>query len=161
MSVVEIHSGGQTGGDQGGLKAALTLGLKTGGVAPKNYRTQAGNATWLKKLGLTEHSSRYYPPRTWENVKNTDGTLIFGNVKSRGCSLTEKYAEKLEKPYICVEWRSEEAIPDTSSFVKWIKDNDIQVLNVAGNREEGMPGIFQAVQDFLIEALDDQSIHQG
>jgi hypothetical protein len=153
VSVTEIHSGGQTGGDQGGLKAALTLGIKTGGVAPKGYRTQAGKATWLKKLGLIEHTSWSYPPRTKANVKNTDGTLIFGNPWSKGCGLTQKACGEFDKPFLCVEWKTGDSVPDSQLFLTWVKSNSIRVLNVAGNREEIMPGIFDAVHDFLVEAL--------
>jgi hypothetical protein len=35
-----IISGGQTGADQGGLFAAEILKIKTGGYAPKGYRTE-------------------------------------------------------------------------------------------------------------------------
>lgn len=37
-----IISGGQTGADQGGLDAGKALGLKTGGLMPKGWRTEAG-----------------------------------------------------------------------------------------------------------------------
>lgn len=68
--ISKIISGGQTGADQGGLSAAIILNIKTGGTAPKGYRTQAGSASWLNKLGLLEHSSSDYAPRTqhWQHL---------------------------------------------------------------------------------------------
>jgi len=116
-----IISGGQTGADQGALHAAMTLGLKTGGVVPKGWRTERGPAPWLGQLGLEEHASGSYRPRTFDNVMHSDGTLIFGNVESPGCRCTRR----------------------------WLEDNNIGILNVAGSRASRQIGIAGAVSAFL------------
>ena len=41
---LKIVSGAQTGVDQGGLLAAIDLGLEWGGWVPKGWRTEIG--TW-------------------------------------------------------------------------------------------------------------------
>lgn len=153
--IKKIISGGQTGADQGGLAAAVILGLKTGGTAPKGYRTQAGSAYWLKKLGVVEHASPNYPPRTKQNILDSDGTLIFGDITSKGCALTQNICEDESKPYIHIPWKVGE-VPTPSNkeeFTKWIKDHNISVLNVAGNREESQAGIFTATYQFLLTCL--------
>ena len=77
ISDILVVSGGQCGADLGGLLAAEMLGVETGGIAPLGYRTEKGKQPILKtRFNLTEHSSWQYPPRTEENVKLSDVTLI-------------------------------------------------------------------------------------
>ena len=42
MKIFKIISGGQTGADKGGLIAAKKANIKTGGIAPKGFMTEAG-----------------------------------------------------------------------------------------------------------------------
>jgi hypothetical protein len=50
--IVQVISGGQTGADQGGLRAARACGIPTSGWAPKGWMTEAGPAPWLADWGL-------------------------------------------------------------------------------------------------------------
>lgn len=145
MPVIKIISGGQDGADRGGLDAAIELGLLTGGMAPRGYRTDKGPDPTLKQYGLTEHSSYAYPPRTKWNVVTSDGTLIMGNTTSPGSALTIRTAVELGK--YCI------MNPSIEAFRVWVAKNNIKVLNVAGNRESTNPGIHDRVVDFLVEAL--------
>lgn len=160
MIVTKVISGGQTGGDQGGLGAALALGIPTGGWAPRGWRTQAGAAPWLAQLGLVEDSSAAYPPRTLKNVLHSDGTLFFGDATSPGGRLTLKYCREQGKPCMAVLWpdlpqtaAGKRAVDMIAPFQRWLIKNNIRTLNVAGNREESSPGIYRAVGAFLILAL--------
>lgn len=121
-----VHSGGQTGVDFLGLICAKEMGLQTGGVAPKNYRTENGSNYDLKKYGLTEDNSYYYSSRTEKNVINTNGTVLFGNMQSSGSKETIKFLKKHRKPYI--------ENPSTDEMYNFIMINNIETLNVAGNR---------------------------
>ncbi len=149
----KIISGGQTGGDFGGLLAGKKLGIETGGTAPKGYRTDIGPNQTLKDFGLVEHSDWQYKPRTIENVKNSQGTLWFGDVNSPGAKLTLGTCKKLGKPYIIN--------PIEEAFKRWIEWNKIEVLNVAGNRESSKPGIQKYVEDFLVKALGEKTSYNG
>lgn len=147
-----VFSGGQRlcGADQGGLAAARDRGLKTGGWAPKGWRTQNGTEPRLKLLGLKEHKSWNYAPRTFSNVKDTDGTIRLAyNFNSPGESLTLKAINQYKKPYYDVDLSDPDFIFEV---VKWIDDNKIERLNVAGNAgataEEGNK-IFQEVRNYL------------
>lgn len=160
-SVRTIISGGQTGADQGGLAAGVSLGLGTGGWAPRGWRVEGGSAPYLAGLGLREHSSSSYPPRTAQNVKDSDGTLVFGNPNSAGSKLTVKTARQLSKPFFVVRWQSGQSLPSPAKFRQWLRANDISVLNVAGNRESRNPGITRAVHDFLVSALGGGSAPAG
>lgn len=121
-----IISGGQTGIDQLGLEVARSLGIPTGGVAPKGYLTENGPNSLLRDhYGLTEHASASYPPRTKSNVQQSDGTVLFGKI-SGGTKLTVDACQKDGKPYIMN--------PSADELRAWLFEHQIKVLNVAGNR---------------------------
>lgn len=143
--LTKIISGGQTGADQGGLVAAKQLGLQTGGTAPKGFRTDTGPNRELANYGLVEHSNSSYKPRTIENVRNSDGTVWFGNVNSPGARLTISTCVKLKKPCIIN--------PSKLQLIDWIDKKFIKTLNVAGNRENSNPGIYERVIFFLTHVL--------
>jgi hypothetical protein len=139
MILEKIISGGQTGADEGGLQAAFLEHVTTGGTAPRGYRTDIGEATLTlrDKYGLAEHSSPLYPPRTKKNVHDSDGTVIFGDPTSRGSKLTIRYCETANKPYIVLR-------ADLGNLLaQFILDNQVKVLNVAGNRASTDPDVFR------------------
>lgn len=157
MAVKKIISGGQTGADQGGLIAGRQLKLETGGTAPKGFRTANGDDPRLALLGLTEHTSREYPPRTKCNVRDSDGTLVIGRHTSPGSKLTIRLCADLRKPCFLVPWMSGQETPAVDAFRAWLQEQDIQVLNVAGNGEDGNKGIGRVTIAFLVEALTVQA----
>jgi hypothetical protein len=130
----KIISGGQCGADQGGIAAGAEHCVATGGWAPKGWKTAEGPSPMLALFGLQEHSSDGYVPRTKQNVKDSDGTLIVAsNLDSAGSSLTISTCIKLKKPHIILHpYYSED---DREKLLTWAIDNRIGVLNVAGNRD--------------------------
>jgi len=129
-SVKKIISGGQTGADQFGLEVGQELGIETGGTAPPGFKTTKGSQKEkLKGFGLVEgeSDSKIYPKRTKKNVQDSDGTVLFGNPKSKGSSLTIKTASKQNKPII--------VNPTVDELSSWLSENNIETLNVAGNRK--------------------------
>ena len=140
----KIISGGQTGADLGALLGARECGIPTGGTAPKDYRTETGNyKDLLISLGLKEHSSRAYPPRTEKNVKDSDGTLIFCyNSVSRGTKLTEMLCKKHNKPCLTVDLaRARGASYSFPAIYNFLNLQNIKTLNIAGNRESVAMGL--------------------
>lgn len=150
MPVLCIVSGGNTGTEQAGLRAAKGLGLKTGGFAAQGWITEKGAAPWLGTMfGLTECEGDY-AERTELNVTIADGTVIFG-VPSPGSDLTHACCLEQVKPHIWLrEYQQVNAQP---RFRMWLERNHITRLNVAGNRESKSPGIGYAVERFLMEVL--------
>lgn len=131
LKLKKVLSGGQQGADKAGLVAALALKLETGGTAPKGWRIcnpdgTDGSDPSLAEFGLIEHSSRQYPPRTVQNVKDADGTAWFGFSDSPGGKLTLSTAEKYGKPCIIN--------PTPRRLRQWAIEHGIETLNVAGNR---------------------------
>jgi hypothetical protein len=156
VTLRKIISGGQTGADQGALAAAKILGIDTGGWMPQGFRTQTFPRPEFRDIyGMFEHTRREYPPRTAANVRWGTATLIFGNPTSLGCKLTERLCKKHRRPVRIVHWRSGWSIDRTveAMFREWVIDRGIDILNVAGNREESQPGIHVACRDFLVAAL--------
>ncbi len=153
--ITHVHSGGQTGGDQGALFAGRALGRVTGGWAPKGWRTDAGPAPWLADYGLREAASADYTVRTRFNVMETDYTLIFGDVSSPGCRLTLRLCRELGKPHYVLPWRSGAVAPraaDADALGHHLHVVDARILNGAGNREKSQPGIARMLYDFLTGA---------
>ncbi len=136
--VARIISGGQTGADQGALAAAKRLGMPTGGWMPQSFITESGpRADFAALYGMREHPQPGSPPRTEANVRDADGTLIFGDAGLGGSRDTKEFCAKHAKPCFVLPWCSGEPEPvgALSNFRRWLEDHDIRVLNVAGNRE--------------------------
>ena len=146
--VKKVISGGQTGIDQLGLIVGKKLGIKTGGTATPGFVTEKGKDLNLKSFGVEEISSElqagksgkeFYLPRTEQNVLNSDGTVYFAtNEDSAGKIATQNFARKHNKPFILN--------PTAEELNKWLSDNNIETLNVAGNR--GSKITDQEINDF-------------
>lgn len=149
--IIRIISGGQTGVDRAGLEVAKSLGIETGGTAPLGYRTQTGpDLTLRDEFGLVESPAWQYQPRTLENVKNSDGTVLYGDMTSPGCKLTIRYCIAQGKPYI--------TNPSVNQLVTWFKTHNIQTLNVAGNRLNTNPRAAAVCRNYLTASI--QKFHQ-
>jgi hypothetical protein len=146
MILEKIISGGQTGADIGGLKAAMENDIKTGGVAPYKYKTENGPNPDLSKYGLIDCAVSSYTYRTELNVKESDGTVIFMRTESPGSKQTANYCQKLNKRFLSNP-------KDPKDLAIWVLTNNIGTLNVAGNRESKSPGIETYVKDFISETI--------
>jgi hypothetical protein len=144
----KIISGGQTGADAGGLIAGWRMGILTGGTAPDNFKTQLGPNPLLETFGLRPGGD--YNQRTKTNILDSDGTVVIGvDLTSPGSRLTINTAKKLGKPVLTLDIRNlMEVLPAGNEFdslaivrqhgvrlFEFIVENQIGILNVAGNRE--------------------------
>lgn len=145
MQVHKIISGGQTGADIAGLKFAKDHGIATGGWAPKDYLTEEGKKPELKELYNLQEQTGVYSYRTVQNVMDSDGTAIFVENISPGSLLTIQTCQKENKPYVLN--------PSIEQFLKFVSNNNIKILNIAGDRESDSPGIGQKVYEFLLSSL--------
>lgn len=149
--LTKIISGGQTGADQAGLWIAVKFGIETGGWAPKGWKTSDGRNARLEDLGLREHTSEKYPPRTFANVRDSDGTIRLAfNLNSAGERCTEKAIRQYDRPSFDVDLRDP---VDPARAATWIRRHNIRVLNVAGNRENKSNTVFPAVASYLKKVL--------
>ncbi len=144
-SLRRVVSGGQTGADQAGLRAAKAAGIETGGWAPKGWATEDGPASWLAEYGLVECPTAGYPARTEANARDSDGTIWFGRTTSPGYHTTFNGCKRHGRPYFVVE----AGVTTPSQVAGWINLHQIAVLNVAGNRESKYPRLGGRVEAFL------------
>lgn len=144
--LTDIWGGAQTGADQGGLDAALALGLQPGGWVPKGRRTDEGPLTdeQMLRWNLKEHTSPHYPPRTEQNVRDTEVTVWFGNTTSPGYHCTRKACTRWSKPMHC----------NPPSILLRELARIYRVWNVAGNRERTNPGLHDRVVTQIVTALN-------
>ena len=147
--IKKIISGGQTGADQGALDAAIKLDIPHGGWLPKGRLTE--NGPLPDKYQLKEMATDSHPARTEKNVLDSDGTLILSHGKLTGGSeLTQQLAEKHTKPCLHIDLNTVVSKFDAAlKASNWIKDHDIEILNVAGARASKDPKIYQETMDIL------------
>jgi len=136
----KIVSGGQTGVDQAALRVAIDLKIPHGGWCPKGRLSEDGTIPSMYSLKETQSSE--YSVRTISNIRDSDGTLIIVPKRldaiSDGTILTIREVKKNRKPHLIIDISAE---PDIDFICRWLRKNEIKVLNVAGPRESQSPGI--------------------
>ena len=147
-----IVSGGQTGADRAALDFAIGNGYTHGGWAPKGRHAEDGVIP--ARYQLTPLIDGGYRQRTRRNVQDSDGTLIANAGELEGGTLaTQVFAQRSGKPCLVVPVDCGVLGDHASSVLTWLREHDIQVLNVAGPREGKRPGI-HALTLALLEAVD-------
>ena len=151
----KIISGCQTGADRAGLIAAKSCGLETGGYVCTKNKTELGYEPELIALyGLTELNTFEYPKRTLANVNAADATWIFYRGKlQKGSALTIKYCERLRKLGLAIQLDTLNKEAFIEDYYNWLELKEIEVLNIAGNRESVAPGIQQEVIELLMRVF--------
>jgi Circularly permutated YpsA SLOG family len=145
----KIISGGQTGVDRAALDVAIELGISHGGWCPRGRLAEDGVIP--PHYGLTEHPSPSDDDRTRQNVADADGTLILCLGQPRGgTKLTRDEARRRRKPCLVVSLGEE---PDVAAARRWLAENRIGVLNVAGPRDSQSPGIGPQAAEYLLALL--------
>lgn len=156
--VTKIISGGQTGSDRGGLEAAHDLGIERGGTAPAKWRAEDGEIPEWYRKGMKLSTSWNYPPRTKDNIADSDGTLIvsLGELTAEsGSMLTSRYARSMGRPLLHMTIEKLQNPIGQAMVRGWLEGRGIHVLNVAGPRESREPGIQAATRAALVALLSD------
>ena len=133
-----VISGGQTGVDRGAHDAALGLGVPCGGWCPAGRLAEDGVIP--ARYPVSELRGAGYDERTRKNVENSDGTLIitFGHA-SGGTARTIEVCQKLGRPHLIVDAASITFAEAVWRAVRFVREEDIRGLNVAGPRASGEP----------------------
>lgn len=141
----KIISGGQTGVDRAALDAALELGFPCGGWCPCGRLAEDGPLPPIYPLRETETSE--YAERTLRNVQEADATLVLClGVPVGGTAVTIGFARKEGKPHLQLELG---AHPGVEGVIRWLREHQVRVLNVAGPRESTAPGVYHLARDFM------------
>lgn len=152
IQVVRIISGGQTGADQGGLDAAIALGLAHGGWLPKGRRTEAGPLPGHYRL--EELASSSYAERTERNVIAADATLILSRGPlTAGSALTAALAASHGRPCLHLDLSRLSVSGASAQLGAWLQKEGVEVLNVAGPRASKDPEIYSLTKAVLCFCL--------
>jgi hypothetical protein len=146
---VKIISGGQTGVDRAALDVALKHGIDSGGWCPAGRLDEFGRIP--DRYPLEELGSGGFTERTLQNVKDSDGTVIIDAGKlSGGTEQTVRFCAQEQRPHELIDASTISAEEAAQSISDFVRENKIDVLNVAGPRQSEWPGGY----DYAFRALD-------
>jgi hypothetical protein len=140
ITLKRIVSGGQTGVDRGALDAALAADFECGGWVPGDRMAEDGVIPERYPLVALPYGN--YQQRTRLNVVDSDATAILyeGNL-SGGTRLTRDLCDLLNRPCILISAsETPDPIAAGEAVLRFIEDNNIETLNVAGPRASGWAG---------------------
>jgi hypothetical protein len=147
----KIISGGQTGANQAGWRAAKAFGVPTGGWMPMGLVTENGPCPeFAERFGAAELTAESNCAYLELNVHDSDATLWFGETTTSGAYATVDACQRFGKPCMPVY---PAASFDPSHVAAWIAEHKIRTLNVAGSGESEEPGIGDRVEWFLGQVL--------
>jgi hypothetical protein len=142
-----IVSGGQSGADQAGWRAAKALGIATGGRMPAGFLTEAGpRPEFAEMFGAVEMPGGGDPERTRSNARDSDATVWFGDPGSPGERTTLRACAGFGKAVFVVI----EGLTRPSDLATWIEAEGARVLNLVSNRESTIAGIGGRAERFLV-----------
>ena len=168
-----IISGGQTGADQAGWRAAKAASLSTGGYMPLGFLTEDGpRPEYAELYGMEQHTKWSYSARTEANVRRCDMVLVLAtNMHSAGTKLTldlaaGKRVRGLRRPYFFIKLQPPRAgagfsVSEEALFAACAKIQAVALhygrpirLMAAGNRESTCPGIQAFAEGVMAMILD-------
>jgi HAD superfamily hydrolase (TIGR01509 family) len=151
--ITKIVSGGQTGADRAALDFAIQRNVPHGGWIPKGRLTEEGPLSDHYRLREMETVS--YTKRTEQNVIDSDGTLIISHGKlTGGSALTRQFAKRHQRPWLHIDLNKYSDLADAAALVsRWIAENAIKVLNVAGHRASKDADIYEGVMKLLEKSI--------
>jgi putative molybdenum carrier protein/uncharacterized protein DUF6794 len=152
MMIKKIISGAQTGADRAALDFAINNDIPHGGWVPKGRKAEDGIVP--AHYEVKEAPTSEYQRRTELNVIDSDGTLILSHGElSGGSALTEKLAEKHQKPCLHINLNQKPEFQATVDITHWISTNGIDILNVAGSRASHDSKIYASTLSILETVL--------
>jgi len=162
----KVVSGGQTGVDRAALDIAMALGIPVGGWCPRGRRSEDGRIS--ERYPLQETPGANYSIRTEWNVRDSDGTvLLTWGAISGGTRLTRDFAERYGRPHwscdirparsvgqLLFEPELEDSSRTISGFCEWMREHQIEVLNIAGPRGSTAAELQPQAETFLRVLLE-------
>jgi hypothetical protein len=152
MKSLKVISGGQTGVDRAALDVAIKHRIECGGWCPAGRLDEFGRIP--DRYPLQELECGGFTERTFQNVKDSDGTVIIytGNL-SGGTEQTVRFCQELQRPHQVIDASKISATDAAKLISDFVRNNKIGILNVAGPRQsewpEGYEYAFRALDRFL------------
>ncbi len=153
MSLVKIVSGGETGVDRAALDAALAVGFPCGGWLPAGRKAEDGVVPERYPLATLVEGG--YGQRTLKNVQDSDGTLIvFHQTLIGGTKTTRDACIHEKKPFVVLDAAQISVERARQATLRFVEENEIAVLNVAGPRASGWPEGYEFTSAVIRGVLD-------
>ena len=162
--ITKIISGHQTGVDLGAIDAALSMGLPTSGYVPRGRKNEDGVIP--AHYRVIELDTEEYPPRTKRNIESAGTTVIlYRKTRGPGTMLTIKLADQrvsksendpTDDYQMDLYDLSVEKSDDYQSMVAELSESLSGVVNFAGSRESGAPGIQREVYEIVRRVIQAQ-----
>lgn len=81
-----------------------------------------------------------FAERTCRNVQDSEGTvIIYKGELSGGTAETERYCAELQRPHILIDASTTDPNKAAALIHEFVREQKIEVLNVAGPRESDWP----------------------
>jgi hypothetical protein len=161
-----VVSGGQTGADQAGWRAAVAAGITTGGWMPMGFRTEGrldvdrhpgadeSHPEFAEKYGARAHESLEYRVRTRQNIPEADAVVWFGDPQTRDGRMMLGLARMMGRPTFVVKLGDDSPSTEPPArLADWIVAQAPRTLLVTGNRESKAAGIGALVESYLAEVF--------
>jgi hypothetical protein len=146
---VKIISGGQTGVDRAALDVALRHGIDCGGWCPAGRLDEFGKIP--DRYPVKELAGGGFTERTLQNVKDSDGTVVIYLGKlSGGTEQTVRFCVEQKRPHQLIDASKTSAEETERLIAEFVRENKIDILNVAGPRQSEWPEGY----DYASRALD-------
>jgi hypothetical protein len=144
----KIISGGQTGADRAALDWAIENAVPHGGWCPLGRKAEDGIIDG--RYDLKETPTSHYMQRTEWNVRDSDATVIVSirPVLEGGSRKTLDFARKQKKPCLVLSQAASRGDP-AARLDRFLKENKVRVLHVAGPRASEEPEIGEFVKALL------------
>lgn len=146
--IKKIISGGQIGAGQAALDVAIKYGIPHGGWIQKGRKTQSGILP--SKYHLREMATASFKDRIEQNVIDSDGSVVITHgTLTGGADYCRKMAQKHDRPCLHIDLNTLSEFAAASRLNTWVKENDIEVLNVSGSRTSEDAGIYKDTMDII------------
>jgi hypothetical protein len=150
--IEKIISGGQTGADRAALDVAIRHKIPYAGWVPK--RRFADDGTIPLRYKLHEMPTTTHSKATEQNVIDSDGTLIVSHGQLNGeFAFTMKKAIQHTRSFLHADLNKSHIYDASVLILNWLRENDIEILNVAGPRASEDPKIYRKVETLLEDVL--------
>ena len=146
---MKIISGGQTGVDRAALDAALKHGIECGGWCPAGRVDEFGKIP--DRYPVKELKRGSFSQRTLQNVKDSDGTvIIYFDKLHGGTEQTVRFCIEQQQRHKLIDAARISSEDAAQLIIDFVRENKIDVLNVAGPRQSDWPEGY----DYAFRSLD-------
>jgi len=150
---VKIISGGQTGVDRAALDVALKHGIESGGWCPTGRLDEIGRIP--DRYPVEELEDGGFIERTLQNIKDSDGTvIIYPGKLSGGTEQTLHFCVEQRRPHELIDASNVSTQKAAQLIADFVRENKIDILNVAGPRESEWPEGYDCAYRTLDSFLD-------